>query len=315
MSGAVVILAIAVVAAGCSGSGARGPAPFRARTASAQQSAPAQPTSAQSMSAQPTSSQSTSQPAGYPTQLHKPASGEHWQAGRALALPCPQRGPVSTNTLLRDGPLKTRLEHYTKPEIVLRPGGRIDLSDGVLGVAGGDYVSAADNASSPEETTYTTVPKGVGVVTIARFLDAADASESRASDFAAAELRLSDTQPVRWERHGYAGTDIATAAWFGKAARERFAATGYEPFADPDDQGRDETDVTSAWDIHCHFFDVAPREIDGVHDVILIITEGDGGFPQYVGYDASGRAAAAVLLGYVPWAGLGLPGTPPPGVR
>jgi hypothetical protein len=265
--------------------------------------APEQPVA--STSATPEAVNSSMLPGG----LYVPAPGEHWQAGDSLAQPCRSIGEASAGTLFRAGPLAVKLEGYSQPRLRLRSGGRVDLRDGVLGVAGGDWVSAADNASEPGETTYTRVPAGTASVTIVEVWDGARNDLPDISDFAAAEIRFADTRPVRWEEHGFAGTDIATAAWFGKSARERFAATGYDPFSQLDGQGRGQVSVTAAWFVPCYYLDRAPRDLDEAHDVVMISTYGDGGFTQYVGYDASGRATAAVLLGYVPWKALGLPGT------
>jgi len=242
---------------------------------------------------------------------HQPLPGEHWQSGRTLALPCAVAVDASRATLLRAGPVDAEVEGFVRPMLRLRPGGRIDLADGILGVSGSEWITGTDHLDFPGELTYTRVPKGQPVVTIARVWDGATNDSWAGDDLAAAEVRLSDAVPVRWEEHGWAGTDVAQGAWFGSASRARLEATGYDPLFQPDDKGRSVVDVIAWWDVPCYTLDVAPREPGQVHDVVIVDTGGDGTYRQYIGYDEGGQPASAVLLGMVPWAALQLPGTAP----
>jgi hypothetical protein len=208
----------------------------------------------------------------------------------------------------------------------LRSGGRIDLSDGLLGISRLDWVSAEDRsrftpppgAEANEllrQPSYTAVPRGSAVLTIAEIWDAGNPkAPQRWIDFGAAELRFSNAVPVRWEAHGYANTHIEAAAWFSRATHERIAAAGESVLDALDEHGQPGLAVTDTWDTPCFYVDVAPRKIDQPHDVVLIRTHGEGGYGQYIGYDAAGRPSAAVMMGVADWSELRLPGTPPPGV-
>ncbi len=120
--------------------------------------------------------------------------------------------------------------------------------------------------------------------------------------------------PVRWEANGYANTHIEAAAWFSRAAHEGIAAADEFVLDALDAHGRPALAVTDTWDTPCFYVDVAPRNIDQAHDVVLIRTHGDYGYSQYIGYDQAGRPSAEVMMGVADWSELRLPGTPPPGV-
>lgn len=237
---------------------------------------------------------------------HVPAAGEHWQAGDTLAQPCPvATDGVSRKSLLRAGPVPVPVEGFSRPELQLLDGGVLDLSDGVLGVAGGEYLD------SSQDVELTPVPAGRHPVTIAEVVDADDPTSAW---LAAAEVRLSSATPVRWELHGGPTTDGSQAAWFGEAARLRFLGTGYDELGQRDAQGRNVIDVASYWQVPCYFLDVAPREPGQAHDVVMLALDGDGAYLQFIGYDADGRPAAAILQLGVPWSALALPGARPSGL-
>lgn len=250
-----------------------------------------------------------------PRGFHTPESEARWQVGQTLALPCAIDQAASARSLLRAGALRQKITGYQRPVLDLVSAGRLDLTDGVLGVSGSEWIVGDAHLDYPGELTYIQVRKSQPPVTVAWIEDAAVDSRVRAADFAAAEVRLSDERPVRWVRRGWMGTDVGEGAWFGSAARARLEATGYDPLTQVDGQGRSVVDAAVDWNVHCYWLDVAPRDVDQAHDVVVIELAADGAMPQYVGYDRSGQVAAAVILGFVPWAALGLPGTPPPGVQ
>ncbi len=133
-----------------------------------------------------------------PTRIFRtPDASDRWQAGETQALPCLVRAATNPHTLLRAGPVTLPYGSLAKPELRLRSGGRLNLSDGLLGISHLDWVSAEDRSgftpppsmevNELRQPSYTHVPRGYASLTIAEIWDAGNPKAAeRWIDFGAA---------------------------------------------------------------------------------------------------------------------------------
>jgi hypothetical protein len=197
---------------------------------------------------------------------------------------------TAKNSGLPPGRWTVRLEQVMRLRL---PGGKVSAGNGFEAMTGGDTFVAVAGGTVTADVTMAVVEGG---------------GDHRV---AFVELRVGPGRPVSWVsgQKLYIGTDGGDGGFVSTAAQAQ------APYSDDVDAQIDQY-------VDALYSSGAPSCIlrrsgksTEPNGFLFETGIGDGGYPTYVGLDASGRITSVVHYGQqLPWALSGLPGTPPSGL-
>ena len=211
--------------------------------------------------------------------------------------------------VLTDADLSTDPDHFG----ILEPGrlevrsvGPLELVNGYLG-AGNGFIAAGGGVPGVAVADHT-----VTATVTTSTLYAGDAERG----LAFVEFHLSDEPPVSWTEtdelgFGTDGGDGGFVATGGATAPSLSDDPGIDAQVEASDRF-----IAAAFDEDGRSRSCVERTTAGRVDGFMVLTQGDGWFPTFVGRDAAGAVVSVVWYAItVPWAFAGLPGPAPEAFR
>ena len=265
-------------------------------------------------SGQPTRAASTSGVAAPPSQGADPSPAVYTPSAREKAtgvsfVACPRLPAKAGTTHLApvadidagnaDDPPAPRIPLGV---VRLEGAGSLALRQGTIGAGSG-----FDAAAGVESVVVRVADEPVTAPVTLAVLDSVQAGRR----VAFVEVQVRTTTPVRWVevRPLLIATDGGDGGFVRGEAPDASDVVAIDDGSPQDYVGAFFPNGNSASENVC----VQRLSSSGEIDAVLFSTGyGDGGYPTFAGYDASGRVASLVSFGYVlPWRYSGLPGAPP----